>query len=83
MALALWLVCGWVLLVCFGTWALQLALGLVQLGLRLAVIAACVTFGMISVLALAVFDRPALRRILRRHAADRAVATTLARERWS
>lgn len=83
MALALWIVCGWFVLIWFGTWALQIALWLIQFALRLVGALAVLAFGLVSVVALALFGRAELRRIWRRQQADQAVATTLARERWS
>lgn len=83
MALVLWIVCGWFVLIWFGTWALQIALVLLQFGLRLAGALAVLAFGLVSIAALALLDRAELRRIWRRNQADAAVASTLARERWS
>ena len=83
MALALWIAGGWVVLVCCGTWALQIALWLVEAVLRLICALAVLVFGLVSLLALALLDRDELRRILRRRQADQAVASALARERWS
>lgn len=83
MALALWSVGGFVALVFFGTWALQIALWLIQLGLRLVGAVAVLVFGLVSLLALALLDRRELARIWRRQKADQAVAAVLARERWS
>ena len=83
MTLALWIVGGWFVLIWCGTWALQIALWLILLCLRLVGGAALLAFGLVSLLALALLDRKELRRIWRRRQADQAVATTLARERWS
>ena len=83
MALALWIVGGWFLLVWCGTWALQIALWLIEVALRLVCGVAVLAFGLVSLLALAVLDRQELGRIWRRRQADQAVAVTLARERWS
>lgn len=83
MALALWVVGGGFLLVWCGTWALQIALWLIQLALRLVAALAVLAFGLASLLALAVLDRKELGRIWRRRKADQAVAAVLARERWS
>ena len=83
MALALWIVGGWFLLVWCGTWALQIALWLIEVALRLVCGVAVLAFGLVSLLALAVLDRKELGRIWRRRQADQAVAVTLARERWS
>lgn len=83
MAVALWSVGGFVALVFFGTWALQIALWLIQLGLRLVGAVAVLVFGLVSLLALALLDRRELARIWRRQKADQAVAAVLARERWS
>ncbi len=83
MALALWIVGGAFVLIWFGTWALQIALALLQVLLRLVGAGAVLVFGLVSLVALAMLDRDELRRIWRRRQADQAVATTLARERWS
>ena len=83
MALALWIVGGAFVLIWFGTWALQIALVLLQVLLRLVGAGAVLVFGLVSLVALAMLDRDELRRIWRRRQADQAVATTLARERWS
>ncbi|MCS6624790.1 hypothetical protein N0B44_17890 [Roseibacterium beibuensis] len=81
--MALWIVGAACLLVWCGTWAIQVALWLLQLALRLLGGAAVLAFGLVSILALALLDRDELRRIWRRHRAGAAVAATLARERWS
>ena len=83
MAVALWIVGAFVAVVFFGTWALQIALWLLQIALRLAGALAVLAFGLVSLLALALLDRKELQRIWRRQRADQAVAATLARERWS
>jgi hypothetical protein len=83
MALALWIVGGWFLLVWCGAWAIQIVLWLVQLALRLAGGAAVMAFGIVSLLALALLNPEELRRIWRRRQADADVAAALARERWS
>ena len=83
MTLAVWVICGGFALIWFGTWALQIALTLLQMCLRLAGAAAVLVFGLASLLALALIDRRELARIWRRHRADQTVASTLARERWS
>ena len=83
MALALWIVGGGIVLVWCGTWAIQIVLWLIQLALRLAGGLAVLAFGLVSLAALALLDREELRRIWRRRQADQAVASTLARERWS
>ena len=83
MALTLWIVGGVVLLVWSGTWAIHIALWLVQLALRLLGGLAVLAFGLVSLLALALLDRGELGRIWRRQGADAAVAAVLARERWS
>jgi len=82
-ALALWAVGGVFVLVFFGTWAIQIAVWLIQLALRLIGGLAVLAFGLVSLLALAFLDRDELRRIWRRRQADAAVTATLARERWS
>ena len=76
MALTLWLVGGGFVLIWCGTWALQIVL-------RLAAGLSVLAFGLVSILALALLDRAELRRIWRRGRADAAVASILARERWS
>ena len=83
MALALWIVGGWFLLIYCGTWAIQIVLWLLQVALRLVGVLAMLVFGAVSLLALALLDRRELQRIWRRQQADQAVAATLARERWS
>ena len=83
MALTFWLVgSGFVLMWC-GTWVLQIAVALLQIVLRLAAGLSVLAFGLVSILALALLDRAELRRIWRRGRTDAAVASILARERWS
>jgi hypothetical protein len=83
MAFAVWLVVGFVLVVYFGTWALQIALWLLEVALRLAVWLATIVFGLLSLAALAVFDRQQLGRILRNERTHAENAALLARERWN
>jgi len=83
MAAALWIAGGLVLLVWAGTWAIQIALWLLQFALRLLGGLAVLAFGLVSLIALALLDRRELGRIWRRQRADAAVAAVLARERWS
>lgn len=63
MALALWLVGGFVFVVFFGTWAIQIAAWIIVVALRLIGLVATLMFGLAATLALAVWDRPALGRI--------------------
>ena len=83
MALTLWLVGGGFVLIWCGTWVLQIAVVLLQIVLRLIAGLSVLAFGLVSILALALLDRAELRRIWRRGRADAAVASVLARERWS
>ncbi len=83
MAVAVWIAGGLVLLIWGGTWAIQIALWLLQFALRLLGGLAVLAFGLVSLLALALLDRRELARIWRRQRADAAVAALLARERWS
>ncbi len=83
MALALWLVGGVFVLVFFGTWAVQIALWLLGVALRLAGWTAALLFGLGSLLALAVIDRRQLGRIWRNEQAHAAAQTVIRRERWS
>ena len=82
MGLAVWIVCAWVFVVFFGTWAVQIALWLTLVAWRLLVLIAGLVWGMISLGILAVMDRPALMRILRNQNAHAGVRRTLATERW-
>lgn len=82
MALALWLTGAVFVLVFFGTWAIQIALWLLALALRLAGGLAVVLFGLASVLALALLDRKQLARIWRNERTYAENAALLARERW-
>lgn len=81
MALAVWIVCAWVFVVFFGTWAVQIALFLLLVAWRLLVLAAGLVWGIISLGILAVIDRPALMRILRNQDAHAQVRRTLAAQR--
>lgn len=83
MTFALWLVGGFVVFVFFGTWALQIAVWLLMVTLRLAGWAAIALFGLISLLALAVLDRRQLARIWRNERAHAAAEALVRRERWS
>jgi len=82
MAFALWVVGGLFFIVFFGTWALQIALWLLALALRLAGWAAMILFGLASVLALAFLDRKQLARVWRNERAHAENTALLARERW-
>ena len=81
MAFALWLVGALVLLIFFGTWALQTALWLLNVALRVAGWAAMVLFGLASLLALALIDRRQLARIWRNERSRAAAQTLIRRER--
>ena len=83
MGLALWAVGGLVVLVFFGTWALQIAIWLVGVALRLAGALAVLLFGLASLLALAFLDRKQLARIWRNERTHAEITALLARERWS
>ncbi len=83
MGLALWAVGGLVVLVFFGTSALQIAIWLVGVALRLAGALAVLLFGLASLLALAFLDRKQLARIWRNERTHVANTALLARERWS
>lgn len=82
MPFALWLVGAFVFVVFFGTWAVQIAVGLLALALRLAGWLAMVLFGLMSLLALAFLDRAQLARIWRNERTHADNAALLARERW-
>jgi len=82
MALALWVVGGIWFVIYFGTWSLQIALILVQIALRLGGGLAMILFSLMSLLALACFDREQLARIWRNERAGANNAALLARERW-
>lgn len=71
MALAVWIVCAWVFVVFFGTWAVQIAAFLLLIAWRLLVLAAGLIWGILSIAILAVIDRPALMRLLRNQPAER------------
>ena len=71
MALAVWIVCAWVFLVFFGTWAVQIALWLALVAWRLLVLAAGLVWGLVAIAILAVIDRPAVMRLLRNQPAER------------
>ncbi|SFS80250.1 hypothetical protein [Brevundimonas viscosa] len=83
MVFAAWLVAAVILLVFFGTWALQIALWLLMLALRLAAWTGMVLFGLVSLLALALIDRRQLARIWRNECAHAAAEAVVRRERWS
>ncbi|WP_374513840.1 hypothetical protein [Brevundimonas sp.] len=83
MVFAAWLVAAAILLVFFGTWALQIALWLLMLALRLAAWTGMVLFGLVSLLALALIDRRQLARIWRNECAHAAAEAVVRRERWS
>ena len=82
MAVAVWIVGGFVALVFFGTWALQIALWLVGVALRLAGGLAALLFGLASLAALALLDRPQLIRIWRNERTHARNSRLLVRERW-
>ena len=82
MAVALWIFGGFVALVFFGTWALQIALWLLGVALRLAAGLAALLFGLASLAALALLDRPQLIRIWRNERTHTRNSCLLARERW-
>lgn len=65
MALAVWIVCAWVFVVFFGTWAVQIAVFLALVAWRLLVLTTQLAWGFIALLFLAIFDRRALARALR------------------
>lgn len=71
MALAVWIVCAWVFVVFFGTWAVQIAVFLALVAWWLVVLAAGLVWAILSLGILAVIDRPALMRILRNQPAER------------
>ena len=82
MALAVWVVGAFALVVFLGTWALQLALVLVQITLRLTGWLALFGFGLTSLVVLAFTDREALARLWgdgRGHGDNPAL---LSREQW-
>jgi hypothetical protein len=81
MAVALWVVGGVFVVVFFGTWALQIALWLLAVALRLAGWVAIALFGLMSLLALAVIDRRQLARIWRNQRAQAGAEALLRRER--
>ena len=83
MALALWSVGGFVAVVFFGTWAVQIALWLLGVALRLAGGLAALLFGLASLAALALLDRPQLVRIWRNERTQARNSRLMARERWS
>lgn len=83
MAFALWLVGAVFALVFFGTWALQIAVWLLAVALRLAGAVAVLLFGLASLLALALLDRKQLTRIWRNERTHAANTALLARERWT
>lgn len=69
--LAVWIVCAWVFVVFFGTWAVQIALWLAVVAWRLLVLTAGLVWGILSIALLTVIDRPALMRLLRNQPAER------------
>lgn len=83
MALAVWIVCAWVFVVFFGTWAVQIAVFLALVVWRLLVLLAGLVWGIISLGILAVIDRHALMRILRNRDVHAEIRCTRAIERWS
>ena len=83
MAIALWLVGAFVAVVFFGTWAVQIALWLLALALRLAAWTGMVLVGLVSLLALALVDRRQPAQIWRNECAHAAAEAVVRRERWS
>ena len=83
MAFALWVMGGFIVIVFFGTWAIQIALWLLAFALRLTGWLATILFGLISLAALAVIDRRQLARIWRNERTHADNAALLARERWN
>jgi len=83
MAAAIWVVGGLFAVVYFGTWAIQIALWLLALALRLTAGLAVVVFGLASLLALAVLDRKQLARIWRNERYQAGDGALPARARWA
>ena len=83
MTFALWLFCGIAVCVFLATWAIELAVWLLGVALRLTGLVAMILFGLASILALAFLDRKQLARIWRNERTQADNAALLARERWS
>ncbi|HST92192.1 MAG TPA: hypothetical protein VLJ13_08330 [Brevundimonas sp.] len=83
MAVALWFVGAFIVLIYFGTWALQIALWLLMITLRLGGWALLMVVGLLSLLALAILDRKQLARVWRGEPADRETPTMAALKRWA
>ena len=82
MTFALWLFCGIAVCVLFATWAIEIAVWLLGVALRLTGWVAMILFGLTSILALAFLDRKQLARIWRNERTQADNAALLARERW-
>lgn len=78
----MWATGAVIFLVFFGTWAIQIALWLLAVALRLTGWLFMILFGLASVLALAFLDRKQLARIWRNERVHAENAALLARERW-
>ena len=83
MAFALWLVGAYVVIVCFGTWALQIALWLLAAALRIGGWTLMILFGLLSLLALAILDREQLARVWRGEPPGADTAALSAAKRWA
>lgn len=83
MALALWVVGGFIVLVYFGTWGLQIALWLLMIALRLGGWALMIVVGLLALLALAIVDRKQLARVCRGEPVDTSAGTLQAFKRWT
>jgi tetrahydromethanopterin S-methyltransferase subunit E len=83
MAVALWAVGAFILIVYFGTWALQIALWLLMIALRLGGWAVMIVVGLLSLLALAILDRRQLARICRGEPIDTGPGALQALKRWA
>lgn len=64
MLVAAWIVVTVWLTVYFGSWLIQIALGLLSIAIRLLVGLTGLVLGLGCLLGLALFDRPGLRRVL-------------------
>lgn len=83
MAFALWVVGGYMLIVCFGTWALQIALWLLVAAVRIGGWIIMIVFGLLSLLALAILDRRQLARLWRGEPLGADTAAMAALKRWA
>jgi hypothetical protein len=83
MTVALWIVGGFVFVVCFGTLALRLAIWLIEITLVVGGWLITALFGLACTLWLAVAYPSELRRIWRNEATKTRVRLTLTRERWT